>query len=459
MRAIGFIHLLAITSVVTSSRVYDVVIIGAGPAAIGAAIDLKNALPKISMTLLEARNRVGGRVLTDTHTFSNGVPADVGAEWIHAYGPKNPLYNLHRQLQTDRDKEGDETFDLFEPTVTGCYDTTGATVSQAQCNKAKSTMKTLFSPRYNKTLKHKDVSVADMVRAEYDKIPSGQLKQLIDAMLIGKEEYEAADLDLISARQAFFRDSPGDDEEEKGEDMALQRGFGTLIQRIADRFALPIELNTRVTRVATSSSKNVQITTDKHHTIQSKFVLVTVPLGCLKHKSIAFEPALPHWKQDAIDSMGFGDTDKIIMQFDRVFWNSQLTSFYIAGSPFPFAICASGKRILVFMIGGSRARRMEDAKDEDTIATILKHLRSAFPDETVRLQHYRISRWSQDVYARGSYSYFALNTSLATFDTLGKECCHGQLFWAGEHTSSGGSVHTAFATGQREAKKILLRLK
>ncbi|CAF3106738.1 unnamed protein product [Rotaria sp. Silwood2] len=454
-----FVHLLSTITISGATEVFDVVIIGAGPAGIAAAIDLKKASTSISTTMLEARNRVGGRVYTDTHTFNNGVSADIGAEWIHAYAPKNSLYSLHRQLQTNEDKQGDHYFDLFEPEVTGCYDTTGSIVSREICVRAQYIMDKLFSPKYNITLRVRDVSAWDMIRPEYEKISEGQIKRLVDAMLIGKEEYEAADLDQLSAGQTFFGDSPGDDEEEEGEDMALQRGFGSLIQRIVDRFVLPVQLNTEVTRIITSNSNHVQVSTKNGKTIQSKYVLITIPLGCLKQKIITFEPALPQWKQNVIDSMGFGDTDKIILQFNKTFWNQDFTSFYIAGASFPFAICAPKKRILVFMIGGTRARRMEASRDEDTIATILNDLRRAFPNHAFKLERYRISRWTQDPYARGSYSYYAFNTSLETFENLARECCHNQLFWAGEHTSSGGSVHTAFATGQREAKKIFQRLK
>lgn len=459
MKLFVFAALLSMLSVATADRLYDVVIIGAGPAGIGAAIDLKKSLPGISMTILEARNRVGGRVLTDAQTFNDGVQADIGAEWIHAYGPKNPLYALHRQLQTAEDKRGDKFFDVFDPPTTGCYDNTGSNVSRSLCDQAKQTVTKLFSPKYNRTLQQRDVSVREMIQPEYQKIAEGPLKRLVDAMLIAKEEFEAADLESLSAKQAFFADSPGDDEEEKGEDIALIRGFGSLIQRIVDTYALPVELGTVVTRIWTSDANVVQISTNKGQTIRSKFVLITVPLGCLKRRSISFEPSLPQWKQNAIDTMGFGDTDKIILQFDRVFWDPELTSLYVAGSPFPFAVCATKKRILVFMIGGTRARNMEASNDNATIATVLQHLRSAFPGKSVKLERHRISRWTQDPYAGGSYSYYALNTSLATFDTLAKECCQNRLYWAGEHTSSGGSVHTAFATGQREAKKLLARLK
>ncbi|CAF4937743.1 unnamed protein product, partial [Rotaria socialis] len=170
------VQFFAIISISTGNRIFDVVIIGAGPAGIAAAIDMKKASSAISMTILEARNRVGGRVSTDTHTFMGGVSVDIGAEWIHGYGPNNPLYSLHRQLQTNEDKRGDDYFDFFEPEVTGCYDTTSSIVSNKICLRAQQTMKKLFSPKYNATLKHRDVSVWDMIRPEYEKIPEGQLK-------------------------------------------------------------------------------------------------------------------------------------------------------------------------------------------------------------------------------------------------------------------------------------------
>jgi monoamine oxidase len=450
-----FINFLCIISIANGNQIYDVVIIGAGPSGIAAAIDLIKSGRNLSVTILEARDRIGGRVITDKYTFENGVTADVGAEWIHAYQSRNSLYDLHRHLQSTDEKKEEKFFDLFGLAVTGCHDTSGLNISRSVCEGAQKTMKKLFSPKYNSILDDRDLSVREMIRPEYEKLPVGQLKRLIDAMIVAREEYSAADLEWISARQEFFGDSPGDDEEEKGEDMALKRGFGTLIERIAKLYAVPVQLNMIVNMINTSDANRVQITTKQGQVIRSRVVLVTVPLGCLKHHTITFMPSLPSWKVDAINTMGFGDTDKIILQFDRVFWNSSLTSFYIGGSSFPFAICAPAKRILVFMIGGTRARKMEANSDNVTVATIMQHLHLAFPHEHFKLRRHVISRWSQDPYARGSYAYYALNTSLKTFDTLAASCFHNRVFWAGEHTSSGGSVHTAFATGQREATKML----
>jgi hypothetical protein len=96
-----------------------------------------------------------------------------------------------------------------------------------------------------------------------------------------------------------------------------------------------------------------------------------------------------------IDQLGFGNMDKIILQFHTIFWNKKWAVLYLADAPFLFS--------------------------------------------------------------RESYLYFTLNSSIQTMKLLAKECTDNQLFWAGEHMNSEASVHTTFATGKREVKKILNR--
>jgi lysine-specific histone demethylase 1 len=107
------------------------------------------------------------------------------------------------------------------------------------------------------------------------------------------------------------------------------------------------------------------------------------------------------------------------------------------------------------MIGGRTAETMENEKDETIITQVMNSLKRAFSQQEFQLEHYIISRWTQDEFARGSYSFFKPNSNSETMKLLAKECAENRLLWAGEHTSNGASVHTAFATGQREAQKIL----
>lgn len=428
---------------------YDIIIIGSGPAGIGAAIELIKQ-SNLSLIILEARDRVGGRAYTNKQSLD--FPFDMGAEWIHDYDSNNPLYSIHEELKTELDE--DHYIQLFDPTRIGCFDSKGSIVSQEICIQAQKTINRLFSqvPLLNNDT---DISIQDAIQKEFDKLEENQLKSFVKAMIVAFEEINAADLDQLSAKQ-YLTTSNWSIEEGSENNLVLKRGYGFLLERISNHYQLPVVLNTIVTEIDTLSHTDiVQVSTSQGRLISAKQVIITIPLGCLKQKTITFRPSLPQWKLDAIDQLGFGNTNKIIIQFDRVFWNKNWTIIYLADTIYPFALCSLEKRILSFMIGGRIGLAMEDEKDEIIIGQIMNNLKQAFPEEEFKLEHYTISRWSKDTFARGSYSYFKLNTNQITMKLLAKECAENRLLWAGEHTSGGASVHTAFATGQREAKKIL----
>jgi monoamine oxidase len=64
----------------------------------------------------------------------------------------------------------------------------------------------------------------------------------------------------------------------------------------------------------------VSVILESGETLSADSVLVTVSLGVLKSKLITFEPPLPQWKQEAIDRLGFGQLNKVVMQFSSIFW-------------------------------------------------------------------------------------------------------------------------------------------
>ncbi|CAF3190603.1 unnamed protein product [Rotaria socialis] len=428
---------------------YDVAIIGCGSSGIAAGIELLSQ-SNLNFIILEARDRVGGRAYTDQHSLD--FPFDLGAEWIHEYDFNNSLYSFHEQFQTDLND--DYYIQLFDPTRILCYDSDGSVIPQEVSSLAQITTNRLFT-QFKSNDTNKDTSVYDAIQPEYNRLEEDQHKRLVKTMIVAVEEIFAADLHQLSAKQ-YLNNPNWSIEVESENNLVVKHGLGYFLERITNHFQLPILFNTVVTEIDTLSHADmVQILTSQNQKISAKYVIITVPLGCLKQNTIIFQPPLPQWKLDAIDQLGFGHTDKIIMQFDKTFWNEKATILYLVDASFPFALCNPAKCILSFMIGGRRAQKMEDEKNEITIAQIMKHLKQTFSQQEFKLKHYIISRWTQDEFARGSYSYFAMNSSIETMGLLAKECSENRLFWAGEHTSDGASVHTAFATGTREAKKIL----
>ena len=79
----------------------DVVIVGAGAAGLAAAIELQST--NLTFIILEARDRVGGRAHTDQKTFTS-TPIDLGASWIHSYGPDNVVYDYHQSFNINQNK-------------------------------------------------------------------------------------------------------------------------------------------------------------------------------------------------------------------------------------------------------------------------------------------------------------------------------------------------------------------
>ncbi|CAF1664329.1 unnamed protein product [Rotaria sp. Silwood1] len=82
----------------STDEIFDIVIVGCGPAGMAAAIGLQ-AVSQLKFIVLEARNRVGGRVSTDTTTFGINTPIDLGAQWLHHYRPENPLRPFIKNVQ------------------------------------------------------------------------------------------------------------------------------------------------------------------------------------------------------------------------------------------------------------------------------------------------------------------------------------------------------------------------
>ena len=116
----------------TSDNSYDVIIIGCGPAGIAAGLEFQKYQPTPHFLIVEARNRVGGRTYTDTHTFVSNEPIDVGARWIHHYRPENPLCQHH--IPSDKDQID---YNFFESPATAFVDMDGTPLSASLLSQAK----------------------------------------------------------------------------------------------------------------------------------------------------------------------------------------------------------------------------------------------------------------------------------------------------------------------------------
>ncbi|UJR23230.1 hypothetical protein I4U23_026249 [Adineta vaga] len=439
----------------SEGEIFDVIIVGCGPSGISAAIEFQKT-PLLKFTLLEARDRVGGRVITDIDTFGKTAPVDLGAQWMHHYRPENPLHKYH---QSSESFHLDYHFILRSPT-TPIFDIDGVQISTEKINQADEIFNRLCTQIVESSVALSvDKSVYDVIKIELENLNiDSQVRRLIDLHFGFIEQYEAENLDKLSAK-SFLKSDDGLEEF----NLAMPNGYGTLIQQIVQQYQLPIQLNSIVTRIDASSSDSfVRIYTQDERIFRCKYVLVTIPLGCLKHHSIEFIPKLPEWKQNAIDIMGVGVADKIFLQFPYVFWDTKYTTILCTSPRFRFILCRPNDCILQVKIVARVAKEIEEKPDQETIDELMILLRKCFPDQNIsEPSRYLITKWNQDPFAKGAYSYFAVGADNQTLIDLAREC-HERVYWAGEHANYNGTlgcVDSAFNSGQCEAKRIVEKLK
>jgi monoamine oxidase len=187
--------------------------------------------------------------------------------------------------------------------------------------------------------------------------------------------------------------------------------------------------------------------------ITGSHAVVTVPLGVLKDRAaIAFTPGLPADRRAAIDRLGFGRFEKVILRFDEPFWSGPEPFAVIPDEASDWLICFE----LHAFTGGPAAERVLTRPVDQRVTEVLELVRSATGREPPPPTDVAASEWAVDPYARGAYSFIRLGSSREDLDRLG-EPIGGRLLFAGEATGSAraGFADGAMRTGIREAKRLL----
>ena len=185
----------------------------------------------------------------------------------------------------------------------------------------------------------------------------------------------------------------------------------------------------------------VRVTTASGEVFEASAAVITVPLGCLKAGDVAFSPPLPEWKEAAIGRLGFGNLNKLILEFPHVFWKHPGPDFFGAaldgGKPargccsyFWNLVDVCGAPVLACLLAGASASDTETRPVEELVTHAMGVLRSLFPGAPDPVAS-GVSQWGAEQYTRGSYSYVAVGSSGEDYNVLGRPV-EGGLFFAGE---------------------------
>jgi vacuolar protein sorting-associated protein 33A len=222
-------------------------------------------------------------------------------------------------------------------------------------------------------------------------------------------------------------------------------------------------------------SKPVTVECEDGHTVEADFVVNTIPLGVLKHGNVTFDPPLPAWKTEAIERLGFGVLNKVVLIFKEAFWDPERDIFGVLRRPDnPGSLSqqdyssprgrlfqwfnvsnTTGLPCLVALMAGDAAFDVEKTPNAPLVAEATAVLRSVFGKHVPDPIEAVVTRWASDRFARGSYSSAGPQMDVDDYDIMARPL--GNLLFAGEHTigTHPATVHGAYLSGLAAAGNVL----
>ncbi len=403
----------------------NIAVVGAGAAGLAAANELVHK--GCQVTVFEARDRLGGRIWTDR---SFGFPLEMGAAWLHG-GMTHPFV----ARCGGRAKESD-------PLKLMLYDPQGKAVAPENCRQV---------------IKMQMDAVARALRAGSQIERPVSLREAFakatpepaeEEWLVRARSLPVADMDRMTGHWDEGAANPP-----PACDLMPLNGYDTLLR--VEGFS--VRFNEAVQMVRWGDG--VELFTDQG-IYQFDKVILTLPLGVWRSGVVRFDPELPA-KTASLKQISITVVNKVVLQYEEPFWldghdqhdffqmtyqrEGRLGTFFDGWRAFE-------KPILIGFLSGQAAEELEGRQDFEIVDAALQALRPAFPNVAwPRLC--KVTRWGQESWSRGSYSYLGPGVSGEHYDRLAEPV--GPLFFAGEGTwrKAPATVHGAHFSGIRAARQ------
>jgi monoamine oxidase len=437
-----------------------VIIVGAGWAGLTLANALRNA--GVDHVLLEGRSRIGGRA----HTVDvAGLPIDLGCSWIHE-PMGNPMARFADQSGVERDNADIE---LDVATFRG-YDAFADREVTLPEKVAAFTHALNFGDNEAASISAElgpNASVFDGAQVYLDRRGlQGDARRHAEFViqLIAESgdnyEWQRISLDYWANYESPYT-GVGQGEFPVG-------GYRRLIRSMAGN--TEVRLRHRVHTIECHRRGVVVHCTvpgsrPRRRRLHASHVVVTVPLGVLKARSIEFEPRLPKPKRRAIRRVGFGAFEKVAMVFDEPFWSDATHThmlFISDHAPFELPLWLdlneiSGLPGVVALAGGRAGRQLHPLTPDERLALALTRMAEILGREVPVPVAWKTTDWQGSRFARGAYSTIPVGSSLADLEVLAAPV-GGRVLFAGEATHHRlGYADGAMSSGIREAKRLLQR--
>jgi monoamine oxidase len=393
------------------------------------------------VTLVEARDRLGGRILTDR---SLGYPVELGAEFVHG----RPT----------------ETWDLAEAAGLHFEEISGhpRNVSKRQWFDPSRIMHEVDQLFERMRTAKGDMSFQQFVEKQLDFSGAS-----IDQARKFIQGFHAADPERVSV-EWLLQTTKAEQEIDGERSFRVAEGYDRLVDAVksqidASRCRFQIGAEAREIRWSRNSVEVVTVSGE----IRARMAIITLPLALLKAGAVRFIPELPQDKHDALRYLEMGPVIRISLCFRDRFWearNQTRDSGFLftddptfptwwTSNPLPFPV-------LTAWAAGRYAFALREAGHDQLINLALRSLSSimdiAPSDLAAQLERGLVHDWQADPFACGAYSYVTVGGAGA--EGVLAEPIENTLFFAGEATNfrgHNGTVHGAMATGARAAKQAL----
>lgn len=431
-----------------------VLVAGAGLAGLAAARALEaRDGSSTTVTVIDARDRIGGRVVTVREGFAFGQHAEGGADIIES--GQTEIIALAKELRLPLVPILKEGFGFY---TNGAK---GKPVVQAGMRQIAQ----LFSPFYSAVREYELLegrwdgplaqalgreSVAEyLVRVAAPKETISRMRALRGFFLA-----EPEDLSMLAMLDFLSTDGFGGD----GGSLRVKGGNDLLATGLAGLLRRKVRLRTVLRRVTETSSGIVAVVEDASglHEINADALVIAMPATAVRE--VAFDPVLPPAQAEAIATLKYGGATRLLMQFATRWWvkKGRPRAF---GSDLPTGAVWDGNEhqrgragILSLTAGGGASEELVGLLNRGGVDGVTGRLRALGAASKLLGAH--AVRWNDDPWVRGGYAYFDKEFAPGGRDLLAAP--HGRVCFAGEHTAIRwqGYMNGAFQSGLRAAAEV-----
>ena len=447
------------------------IVVGAGLAGLAAAYELTEAGDDV--TVLEARDRVGGRVHTLREHFADGLYAEAGAMFagglcvhyaellgVEFLRPeRDDLADLRilngQRLVLRRGEAVEWPLELTpEEQEVGARGLRRLYLQPAM-EEVGSALQEDWLPEALR--KYDEMSYADFLRSQ------GASEGAVRLMTLGVIDLYGDGVETVSAL-SFLRQwsAPRPPQMQRSGGGLIRGGSDFLPKAFASRLPDRIHYDSPVVRVEQDEERVRAVVERKgaHDMLEADYLICSIPFPVLR--SVEISPAFSEEKRRAIEELQYSSITRIYLQCSRRYWeDGGLSGGALTDLPVPRVLVHPlGQRptrgILEAHVGQALARELAEGPAEDRIEFGLEQMERIHPGARDHFVGGTSYSWVSDPWTLGGYSSFAPGQTFELAPHVARP--EGRIHFAGEHTSVfAASMNGALESGQRAAGEILER--